>query len=603
MLPASSSNRPDRETSKLHSLRRWGPIGALVTVALVVGAVLLFDDDADAPDELIGVDSSPTVATEDDTTPSDQPIPTEPGGSVNPVPTATDPSPPVDEIPDALSFTEAAEAGFDVEWGDRCDTTTGRLAVVDYFAPECYAPFTGDNGGETDQGVTADTIKIVLYQGPEDDFIIRYITDALSIDETNQQEADTISGMIDYFEAYYETYGRTVELIPYVSSGIASDEVTARADAVRIAEEFEPFMVWDGPDLTSAFADELAARGVLCLSCTPAQPPDWYVERDPFMWQIDASGTQKQSHAAELILKQLAGKPAEFGGDDVSSTQRRFGLLYIESSANSKPQADELTATLAAGGVDIVETVSYVLDPTSIQQTASQAIAQFKAAGVTTVLLTTDPIAPRDFTREATAQQYFPEWVVSAPTLTDTTAFARTYDQEQWAHAFGITALAARIVPEQSGYYRLYQWYNGEPPPAADQIGVLAPFPAVFYGALQGAGPDLTRENWADALKGLDTIPAVTQPYLSWGGPLVWPYVDYTGIDDATLIWWDPTATGPDEIRREGTGMWQYADGGVRFLPGAWPTESRLFDPESSVTIFEEPPPDEAPPDYPSPAG
>ena len=335
-------------------------------------------------------------------------------------------------------------------------------------------------------------------------------------------------------------------------------------------------MVWGGPALTNAFADELAARGVLCLACTPAQPPDWYAERDPFVFGIDASGNQKQSHAAELILEQLAGKPAEFGGDDVRSTERRFGLVYVESSANSKPQADEFIATLAAGGVDVVETVSYVLDPTSIQQAASQAIAKLKAAGVTTVLLNTDPIAPRDFTREATAQQYFPEWVLAAVTLTDTTAFARTYDQEQWAHAFGITALAARIVPERSGYYRLYEWYNGEPPPAPDQIGVLAPYPAVFYGVLQDVGPDLTRVTWADALKAdIETIPAITQPYLSWGGPDLWPYVDYSGIDDATLIWWDPTATGPDEIRRDGTGMWQYADGGARFLPGTWPTDSQ----------------------------
>ena len=226
-----------------------------------------------------------------------------------------------------LSFSDAEAAGIDVEWGERCDTTTGRLAVVDYFASECYAPFTGDNGGETEQGVTGSTVKIVLYQGPEDDFIIRYITDALSIDETNEQEAATVQGMIDYFEAYYETYGRSVELIPYESSGIANDEVAARADAVRIAEDIQPFMVWNGPAFTNAFADELAARGVLCLACTPAQPPDWYTEREPVrLRSIDASGNQKQSHTAEFILQQLAGKPAEFGGDDVRSTERRFGL-------------------------------------------------------------------------------------------------------------------------------------------------------------------------------------------------------------------------------------------------------------------------------------
>ncbi|HWM22961.1 MAG TPA: hypothetical protein VNO51_24935 [Ilumatobacteraceae bacterium] len=602
MLPASSSNRPDREASTRRNLRRWGPVALLVTVALVVGGILLFDDDADAPEEIAGLDSTTPVATDGVATPATQPVPTEPETSTAPATVATDASTPVD-VPDVLSFSAAEATGIDVEWGERCDTTTGRLAVVDYFASECYAPFTGDNGGETEQGVTADTVKIVLYQGPEDDFIIRYITDALAIDETNEQEADTVRGMIDYFEAYYETYGRSVELIIYESSGIANDEVAARADAVRIAEEIQPFMVWDGPDLTSAFADELAARGVLCLACTPSQPPDWYDEREPFVWGIDAGGHQKQSHAAELVLKQLAGKPAEFGGPDVSTTERVFGLLYVESSPNSKPQADELVATLAAGGVDVVESVSYVLDPTTIQQTASQAIARLKAAGVTTVLLNTDPIAPRDFTREATAQQYFPEWLLAAVVLTDTTAFARTYDQEQWAHAFGATALAARIVPENSGYYRLYQWFNGEPPPAPDQIGVLAPFPAVFFGVLQDVGPDLTREAWAQALRDdIETIPAITQPYLSWGGPDLWPYVDHSGIDDATLIWWDPAATGPDEIRRDGTGMWQYADGGARFLPGEWPADSNLFDAGSSVSIFESPPPEEAPPDYPSPA-
>ncbi len=249
----------------------------------------------------------PSATEVEGTVPATEPVPTEPGSVAATTP-ATD-APAVDAVPAVLSFSAAEAAGIDVEWGERCDTTTGRLAVVDYFASECYAPFTGDNGGETEQGVTADTVKIVLYQGPEDDFIIRYITDALSIDETNQQEADTVRGMIDYFEAYYETYGRSVELIPYESSGIANDEVTARADAVRIAEEIQPFMVWGGPALTNAFADELAARGVLCLACTPAQPPDWYTERDPFVLGIDASGNQKQSHTAEFIL-QAAGRQA-----------------------------------------------------------------------------------------------------------------------------------------------------------------------------------------------------------------------------------------------------------------------------------------------------
>jgi hypothetical protein len=605
MLPASPANDTSAKTNR--ALRRWGPLAAIVAVVAVVAAIVLIgggddDGDADAPSTTA---LSPTTDPNDSTDPGTDPDGTEPDG------TDTDGTgPPPDEngtgeIPTALSFSEAQRLGIDVDWGERCDTATGRVAVPDFFAPECYAPFTGDTGGSTARGVTADSIKIVLYQGPENDPIIRYITDALAIEETNEDEADTVRGMIAYFEAFYETYGRTVELVPFVSNGIANDEVAARADAVRIAEDIQPFMVWGGPALTSAFGDELAALGVPCLSCTPSQPIEWYQDRSPYVWAIDASGQQKQAHAAEFIVEQLAGGPAEFAGDTAfHAMPRRFGLLYLESSAASKVLADGFTAKLVDGGVEVSETVAYALDPASIQQTASQAIARFKAAGVTTVLFSGDPVAPRDFTREATAQDYFPEWVLVAPALTDTNAFSRTYDQAQWANAFGVTSLAARLEPTASGYYRLYRWFNGAEPPAADQIGVLAPLPAVFYAVLQGVGPDLTPETWAAALSDGDgTRRAITQPSLAWGETGHWPFFDYHGIDDATLIWWDPDATGPDEIRRVGSGMWRFADGGTRYLPGSWPTSSGLKNAGTSVTYFESPPADEAPLDYPSPAG
>ena len=49
--------------------------------------------------------------------------------------------------------------------------------------------------------------------------------------------------------------------------------------------------------------------------------------------------------------------------------------------------------------------------------------------------------------------------------------------------------------------------------------------------------------------------------------------------------------------------MYTFVDGGKRYLPGEWPTESKLFDPEGAVTLYAEPPAGEAPPSYPSPAG
>ncbi|CAN5766155.1 hypothetical protein BH18ACT2_BH18ACT2_03470 [soil metagenome] len=612
MQPASASGaRGDGGGNR--QLKRWGPIIGVLAV-VVIGVVVLVvtrgggDDDnsvstasteagttvaESTPPPTAGGGSTPDTTGGDDTEPS-----TTAGG--DDIPPATEPA----EITYPLSFSQAEEAGLDIDFGDRCDPETGLLAVPDYFAPECYAPFEGDNGGATAPGVTADEITLVYYIGQEADPIIKYITDAIDNDDTNADDAATIENLVRYYETYYELYGRTVNLVTYEGTGGATEEVAARADAQQIAEEFQPFAVLGGPALTSAFADELAARQILCVSCTPGQPAQFYADRDPYVWGVDGSPAQKQAHVIEFIAKQLIGQPAVHGGDAVIGQTRVFGLVYIESSSNSKVLADAFAAEMAALGAPFAEVIPYQLDPASIQQTASQIITRLKAAGVTTVVFSGDPVAPRDFTREATAQEYFPEWVIAAATLTDLTAFARTYDQEQWAHAFGVTSLAARNRPQTSGYYSLYVWFNGVEPPANDTIGVLQPPLAVFFSTAQAAGPDLTAETWRDALfAGEGTTAAISQPFLSWGDHGYWPDADYSGIDDATVLWWDPVATGPDEIRKVGTGMYQYVDGGKRYLPGQWPTEDQLFVPDGAVSLYETPPPGESPPTYPSPAG
>jgi hypothetical protein len=337
----------------------------------------------------------------------------------------------------------------------------------------------------------------------------------------------------------------------------------------------------------------------------PGQPTSFYEERDPYVWAIDGSQLQKQDHVVEWVTKQLIGKPATHAGDEFVNTERRFGLVYIESGPTSAELANTFATRMEEAGAPLAEVIPYSLDPATIQQTALQAITRLKSAGVTTVLFNGDPVAPRDFTREATAQNYFPEWVIAAATLIDTNAFARTYDQSQWQHAFGVTSLAARLLPEISGYPTLYEWFNGVTPPADAEIGVDQPQAALFYSILQNTGPDLTIENWGEALRNANATArgAISQPSLSWGDKSLWEYVDYHGIDDATLVWWDPNTVGPDELRKEAPGMYQFVDGGLRYLPGEWPTEDRLFDPSNSVAIYTERPAGEEPGDYPSPAG
>ncbi len=582
MQPASAENSAKKSTA----LKRYGPIiGLVAAVGIGVGALVLSGGD----DKKVTSDSTPSAGTSN-TTPA--------GGSAS-----TASSAPA-EVTFPLSFAQAKDKGITVDWGKRCDTTTGKVAVPDFFAADCYAPFTGDNGGETAQGVTKDEITVVFYEGIANDPIIGYITDAVKVTDTNAQQAETMQNMVNYFETFYETYGRKVKLVPFEGTGIANDETAARADAVRIAKDIKPFMVWGGPALTSAFADELAANKVMCLSCTPGQPPDFYVQRDPYVWGIGSSSEQAQVHVLEMIKKELVGKNATHAGDQFVNSPRKFGSLYIESSATSKLLNEKFAKGMTDAGAPLAETVAYQLDPASIQQTASQAIAKFKAAGVTTIVFDGDPVAPRDFTKEATAQGYFPEWFIGVSALVDLNAFGRTYDQAQWKHAFGYTSLAARVTPEISGYYALHKWFTGKEPPAKDTIGIFAPYPAVFYAVLQGVGPNLTHESWKAALfAGIATRSAITQPSLSWGDKKIWPQPDYQGIDDATMIWWDTAATGPDEIRKQGTGMYEFVDGGKRYMPGTWPTTDKFFDPTGAVSLYATAPPSETPPTYPSPAG
>lgn len=586
-------------------LKRWGPIvGVLAVVVAAIVVIIVTSGGGD--DEKLGTTDTTAVATTDeaaDTSPAaTTPVTTAASGGTTPDESA---APPAAEITYPLTFQQAEEQGIvdQIDWGDRCDTTTGQLAVPDYFAQPCMAPFTGDNGGATDTGVTADEITLVFYQAQEADPIIAYITDAIAVDETNDEQFDQMAHIIDYYQTYFELYGRTVNLVTFQGTGGSLDDVAARADAARIAEEYKPFAVFNGPALTNGFADELAARQIMCIGCTPNQPTQFYADRDPYVWSLDGSEAQKQTHAVEFITKQLVGKNATHGGDEFVDQPRKFGLLYLESSAASKELAEKYAADMEAAGAPFAEVIAYALDPSTIQATASQAISKLKTAGVTTIVFSGDPVAPRDFTKEATAQEYFPEWFISASGLVDTNAFARTYDQQQWSHAFGVTQGAARVNPETIGYYAIYQWFTGEVPPAPANIGVDQPAPALFFAVAQAVGPNLTHETWKEALFAAGgTKAAISQPYLSWGEGL-WPEPDYLGLDDATAFWWDPTAVGPDEIRKEGTGMYQFVDGGKRYLPGEWPTEDKMFDPNGAVAIYDTPPAGEAPPSYPSPAG
>jgi hypothetical protein len=578
-----SSDRPDEDLGGGSALRRYGPVAAIVAVIAVVAALAVGGGGGDdEPADTATGSTEGTGAPEGDPAADDGP-----GG--------------------AVSWTEAQEQDLDVTFPDTCDPETGRVAIPYYFAAECFAD-VDHNGGATHRGVTEDSIVVVYYSAPETDPVLDFITGPIANDDTRAQVEETVAGYLELFGSYYQTYGRTVDLRIVQASGTSTDEVAARADAQRAIEEHQPFAAIGGPVLTNAWADEMAAAGVVCISCGSTGNEQYREARAPYLISIGMAGNQTNVHAAEWVSKKLAGKPAEHGGDAVAGAERVFGHVYLTSSEESEQLAQQLAAELSEAGVELAEQLSYQLDPGRLPEQATSIISKLKESGVTTVLLQADPVAPATFTQEATAQEYFPEWAVVGGTLVDTNTFGRVFDQQQWQHAFGITGNAVPLEPSTTPGFALYEWFHGEPPPADETSPVLFPSPSLFFSLVQAAGPDLTPETVNDALFAYSpTQRAITQPSLSWGDHGLWPdqetEFDWSGVDDKAEWWWDAQATGPDEIQREGQGMMRFVDGGRRYLPGEWDDSTTFFDPAGTVMLFEEPPEEEAPPQYPSPAG
>ena len=496
----------------------------------------------------------------------------------------------------------------DIDFGPNCDTTTGRVKIPSVYAPPCVQQFTGKNGGATSQGITADEVKVVVYTGdPAKDPLLAGQLRAAGASLDVGAIQDTWRGYFDIYNQMFQFYGRKITPEFYVGTGPGSDTAAAKADAIAIADK-KPFAVLGGPAQSSTvFADELAHRGAICVgTCALAMPTKITEQNKPYIITDTLSPEQSAQLTAEFVGKQLGKGKAEFAGNDATKSKNRvYGILHYNTPDGQYTGLfNSLKDGLKKYNITAKADQSFFLDLSRAQEVARTVITKLKDAGVTTVIYTGDPVMPGAFTKEATAQDWHPEWVIGPTVLADTAIFARTFDQDQWAHAFGVALTPGRVPQEINRSYFLYRWFHGSPPPN-NTYGVINPSVLEFSRGVMMAGPKLTPQTFRDGLfryppSGGDAV----NPQQSWGKHGVWPGTDWYGTDDAAMLWWDPSAVGEDEVGQVGNGEYRLANGGKRYTRGKFPPKGQggLFDTASSVTIFEQIPPDSATPDYPPPA-
>ncbi len=468
-----------------------------------------------------------------------------------------------------------------------------RMKQMSTYSPPCNNWVPGsDNGGATARGVSADKIVVVRYINQADPATQAALQAAGATDSPEDRfRIDRV--LLKYFNQHTETYGREVVFKEISATGKDENDAAMKSDARKIAEETKAFAVIpnsaSGP---AVFATELAQLGVLCL-CTTSQSESFFAKNPPYIFASLPTLEDYYTHFAEYIGKRLANKKAKYAGDPTGVMQandRRFGLVYQEgirgvADPDLRAGRNFFVKELAKYGVTLSADVGYLYDLTKAPNDSQGIISTMVDKKVSNLLFVGDPLTPVFVTKEASRQQYFPEWFISGTLLIDTSFFGRTYDQAQWAHAFGISPLwvFGTNLKSSSGY-RAYHHAKPTAPEGEEGIGInvyQAPIQLLMNG-IHMAGPNLTADTFA---QGIFNLPKT-------GGKASAPLVYLTrkspnAIKDFTEVYWESKQTGKDEVNKDGAGILLKAEKGRRYEAGQWPAQDpKVFGDNNGESIF-----------------
>ena len=446
----------------------------------------------------------------------------------------------------------------------------------------CTAAYSGPNGGATYHGVTGEKIRIVRREFPESAnsrAVDQFGSAAGLADEaTTKRVRDEF---IAKFDQIFELYGRKIEWVDYESqNGNSTDEALGKgregacADATYIKETLKAFAVLDA---SAVFGECAAQRGMMVFSTGAYYPESWYKKYHPYLWGGVMECERVSYQNAEYIGKRLLPFKTTWAGDPtMNGKPRKFGIYVPDNDEYQHCVRISNRIVKEKYGGPNPESYNYQLDVSRFPDQAAQGMLQFKAAGVTTVVLACDPISTVALTQAASKQAYYPEWYMIGTALNDVDALARLFDQTQAdGHLWGMSQLGAtdKLLGRSSESGVVYKTLMGKEIPEGTTGDYYATIGA--YSRIQAAGPIVHPQTLAEGIWAQPPAGAPDYPvgYVSYqdGSDGTPGARDHTGIDDSREVWWCYSACkGPDG--EQGTYVETY--GGKRFRNGEWPAES-----------------------------
>lgn len=445
------------------------------------------------------------------------------------------------------------------------------------YAAECLPRFTGDNGGPTYRGVTDTTIKFVVRRLPGDT-AIGPISSASGFG-TPEDWDEARKALVPYFNGTFELYGRKVIIEYFDGKGNVFDEINEKGkqaaceDAKEIATSRNAFgvLTWGPAGTSGPFSECAAKEGLFVPYGAQWYPESSYRDWHPYVWGQLAAADDMGHDAAEYIGKRLANRKARWAGDEESPGQgfrnrkRSFGM-FVPAAPSYRTLGDIIVNDgVRKWNYTITSRFDYESDPASMGRAVNDAIAQFKNAGVTSIILASEFAAMKLLTRRAAAQDYFPEWVLVGMGWTDMESSARECDQRAVdGHLFGMSQFGGPKMYDPKGEV-FRTWRTVAPGRTAPDFMPFMYFHLVdIFNKLQLAGPNLTPQNIAAGIRGYTGGS-------KHGAMGHWSYAKrHVAISDAREIFWDGGATGFDG--KAGAYVETYR--GRRFDRGEWTRES-----------------------------
>jgi hypothetical protein len=469
--------------------------------------------------------------------------------------------------------------------GYRCASGVRQLPYSIYAAP-CVARFAGNNGGATWNGVTQSTITFALRKTSDAQGANAKAVDAEAVAAggvTAEVEEQDVRALTAWANRTFEFYGRQIKIVDFNGQGngtnesLGTDQAAACADADMAANSVHAFadLRWGGLYEYQPFA-ACAPRYKLAVPFGALYYPESeYQHDDPYAWAITTSCTLGGSETAEFLGKQVLPYPAKWAGMDgalnMQNAPRKFAN-YVPSNAGYQECAANTRNTLEQKygmASNRWDQYNYALDISQAGTDSNRAAIQFASDHDTSVILSTDPIAPIFLTQACFQQNYFPEWILTGVALTDQDNWAQLWDQREIAgRLFGLSQLgSAQAMRDPHGEAATALKAAGVPLNAGSALIYYEMLP--IFNMIQAAGPVLTPANLA---AGVHSLPLAGGPT---GADGTWLFGNtHTGIIDSREIYYDANKASPAN-GKQGTYIAIY--GGRRFRLGQYPTGEPPF--------------------------